>query len=105
MEGIDLWPVVRGEKRGRDHVTVAWGPEITYIDDKWWCNDVFWGGAPLLYDLKSDPELKRNLAADHPEVVARAVAAFEEDAGGDFPEWLRDWPRSPGCTPILPQDD
>jgi len=104
MEGIDLWPVVRGERPGRDHVTVAWGPEITYIDDRWWCNDVFWGGEPLLYDLQRDPQLKTNLAGDHPEVVRKAVEMFAQDAGGSFPDWLRTWHRSPGCTPILSEE-
>jgi len=105
MGGIDLWPVVRGESAGRDHVTVAWGPEVTYIDDKWWCNDVFWGGAPLLYDWQADPDLTHNIAVDRPEVVERAVEAFKEDAGGAFPDWLKGWPRSPGCTPILSAED
>jgi len=104
MEGIDLWPVVRGEKPGRDHVTVAWGPEVTFIDDTWWCNDVFWGGAPLLHDLHSDPGLTRNVAGRYPEVTKRAVEKFREDAGGEFPVWLRECPRSPGCTPILPDE-
>ena len=104
MEGIDLWPVVRGEQPGRDHVTVAWGPEVTCIDDRWWCNDVFWGSEPLLYDLQRDPQLKTNLAADHPEVVRKAVEMFAQDARGGFPDWLRTWQRSPGCTPILSED-
>jgi len=101
MQGIDLWPVVRGGTRGRDHVTVAWGPEVTFIDDHWWCNATFWGQDPLLYDLRQDPELTRNVAADHPQVVTKALDAFRSDAGGKFPEWLRVWRRSPGCTPIL----
>ncbi len=105
MQGIDLWPVVRGEQPGRSHVTVAWGPEVTYIDERWWCNDVFWGGDPLLYDLERDPELTRNIAGDHPDVIARAVEVFREDAGGDFPDWLRGWQRSPGCTPILSAEE
>jgi arylsulfatase A-like enzyme len=102
--GINLWPVVRGDRPGRDHVTVAWGPEVTFIDDNWWCNDVFWGGAPLLYDLAVDKALTRNVAAQHPEVTRKAVETFRSDAGGEFPEWLREWQRSPGCTPILSQE-
>jgi arylsulfatase A-like enzyme len=105
VEGIDLWPVVRAEKPGRDHVTVAWGSEVTYIDDDWWCNDVFWGADPLLYDLQSDPELKQNVAEHHSDVVERAVRAFRQDAGGTFPDWLKDWRRSPGCTPILSAEE
>jgi arylsulfatase A-like enzyme len=104
MEGLDLGPVMRGEQPGRDHVTIAWGPELTYIDDRWWCNDVFLGGDPLLYDLKADPQLQTNVAADHPEVVKQAVDTFGADAGGSFPDWLRTWRRSPGCTPILTEE-
>jgi arylsulfatase A-like enzyme len=101
MEGRDLGPVLRGEQPGRDHVTVAWGPDETMIDDKWWCNALFWGDLPLVYDLETDPQLTTNVAADHPEVVARAVELFRQDAGGDFPEYLKTAARMPGCTPLL----
>ncbi len=101
MHGSDLWPSVRGGQKGREHVTVAWGPEVTFIDDCWWCNATFWGADPLLYDLRDDAELTRNVAADHPAVVKTAIEAFRADAGGAFPDWLRDWRRSPGCTPII----
>jgi len=60
MEGIDLWPVVQGQQPGREHATIAWGPDITLIDDKWWCNSTFWGTNPLLYDLENDPQLTTN---------------------------------------------
>jgi len=101
MSGIDLWQVAQGRRPARDHVTVAWGPDVTYIDDRWWCNATFWGANALLYDHKRDPGLSRNLAGEHPEVVARAVKTFQEDAGGELPEWLREAMRTPGCTPIL----
>ena len=104
MQGLDLWPVVRGKKPGRDHVTIAWGPYITFVDDTWWCNAKFWGDDPLLYDLKKDPELARNLADQHPDVVRRAVEIFREDAGGEFPEWLGADQGRPGCTPILAEE-
>ncbi len=101
MEGIDLLPVVRGEAPGRDHVTIGWGPDVTMIDDKWWCNALFWGGLPLVYDLESDPGLTTNVAEQHPEVVERAVEIFLQDAGGEFPEYLKTAARMPGCTPLL----
>jgi len=104
MEGIDLCPVVRGEKPGRDHVTVGWGPEVTFIDDEWWCNATYLGTEALLYDLRSDPGLTKNVAAEHREVVQKVTETFREDAGGEFPEWLRRAYRSPGCTPILEED-
>jgi len=101
MEGIDLWPVAQGQRPGREHVTIAWGPDVTLIDDNWWCNATFWGTIPLLYDLQDDPQLTANLADQHPQVVDRAVEIFREDAGGEFPPWLADVDRWPGCTPIL----
>ncbi len=105
MEGIDLWPVACGEQTGRDYVTVAWGPAITFINDRWWCNAMFWGDNPLLYDLQEDPTLTTNQAQEHPEVVERAVQAFEQDAGGDFPSWLRTGDAPPGCTPVLSHEE
>jgi len=104
MEGIDLWPIVRGEKPGREYVTIGWGPEVTFIDERWWCNATIWGANALLYDLTSDAQLTNNLAEEHPEVVSRAVEAFLKDAGGEFPESIRDAPGAPGCTPILESD-
>jgi len=101
MEGMDLWPVVRGERPGRDHVTVAWGPDVTMIDDRWWCNALLWGALPLVYDLQADPDLRHNLAEERPDLVERAVEVFRDDAGGEFPEWLPTASRMPGCTPLL----
>jgi len=101
MRGLDLWQVAQGKRPGREYVTVAWGPHVTYIDERWWCNATFWGAKPLVYDLKRDPTLQRNLAESHPEVVARAVGAFRRDAGGTLPDWLLEAEGGPGCSPIL----
>jgi len=101
MTGLDLWAVGQGKQPGRDHVSVAWGSDVTYIDDRWWCNARYWGENALVHDLKADPQLAHNLAEEHPEVVETAVEAFLADAGGAFPEWLGGAARSPGCTPIL----
>jgi arylsulfatase A-like enzyme len=44
-------------------------------------------GEPLeLYDLKNDPGEKRDVAADHPEVVAR-IERYLQTARTDSPEW------------------
>jgi arylsulfatase A-like enzyme len=101
MEGIDLGPVMRGEQPGREYVSVTWGPDATMIDDRWWCNALFWGGMPLLYDLQNDPQMTANVAEEHPEVVEQAVERFRQDAGGEFPEYLKTAARMPGCTPII----
>ena len=100
----DLRPMWRGEAPGRDHVTVAWGPEVTMIDDRWWCNATLTGEKALLFDLQADPQLTTNLADSHPEIVARAVETFLADAGGDYPEYLKAAAGVPGCSPILETD-
>lgn len=93
MHRIDLWPAVWGAKHARDHVTVIWSPEVTSIDDRWSRNAPSCGENPLLYGLRQDPQLARNVAADYPEVVANAVESFRRDAGGEFPRSRRDWER------------
>jgi arylsulfatase A-like enzyme len=84
MHGIELWPAVWGAKPARDHVTVTWSPEVTSIDDRWWRNAPSWGENPLLYDLRQDPELTRNVAADYPEVVTNAVESFRRTLAASF---------------------
>lgn len=104
MQGIDLWDIVQGKSAGRGHVTIGWGPDVTLIDDNWWFNATFWGANPVLFDLKNDPDLTSNVAEGHPDVVQWALGVFREDAGGEFPAWLRTAPRLPGCTPILSEE-
>jgi arylsulfatase A-like enzyme len=105
QEGRDLRTMWRGEAPGREYVTVAWGPEVTMIDDRWWCNANLSGDHPLLFALQEDPELAQDLAESHPAVVARAVELFQEDAGGDYPEYLKGAAGMPGCSPILETGD
>jgi len=101
MQGLDLTPVVQGKKPGRGHITSAWGPEATYIDDHWWCNASILGANPLLFDLKRDPQLTQNVAEQHPEIVQKAVEMFLHDAGGEYPDGLVNSAPIPGCTPLL----
>lgn len=100
-DGLDLWAMAKGEHPGRKHVTVAWGPHVTYIDDHWWCTAVIGGGDALLFDLKEDPHLTRNLAAEHPQVLMHAARQFQEDAGGSYPDYLIEAAGRLGCSPIL----
>ena len=55
--------------------------------------------------MQEDPELAQDLAESHPAVVARAVELFQEDAGGDYPEYLKGAAGMPGCSPILETGD
>jgi hypothetical protein len=36
------------------------------------------GGPPLLFDLRSDPEQRRNAGRDHPDVLAQHPARLDE---------------------------
>lgn len=101
MDGIDLWPLVRGGGQGRDYVTIAWGPLVTVITDEWWYNANIWGEAPLLYDVRNDRNLEHNLAAQKPELCESLRQCAVQDAGGKIPETFADYRAKPGCTPFL----
>src|SRR5262249_25074429 len=52
------------------------------------------GGPPELYDLRADPGETRDLAADHPEVVAR-VETYLKTARVDSPDFPVRGPEPP----------
>ncbi len=100
IAGVNIWPVVRGEvERVRDYVTVAWGGLVTVIDDEWWYNDNLWNEGPLLYRVKEDPNLEKNLASEHPDVCKSMLQRALDDAGGEIPELLVNYKERFGCTP------
>lgn len=102
MEGIDFWPAVTSSGiKPRDHVTIAWGPLVTVIDEKYWFNANVWGEAPLLYSYHEDPFLERNLAADKPGMCKRMLELAVGDAGGKIPEAFKKYKTAPGCTPFV----
>ncbi len=102
LEGRDLWPLVTGRGQPHHHhVTVGWGSFVMVWDDRYWYNACIWGESPLLFDLTRDPGLEQDIAPEHPEVCARMQALALADAGGSYPEYLRQMAqtRDPGCTP------
>lgn len=102
VEGADLWPQVCGDQTpARSHVTVAWGPLVTVIDDTWWCNATIWGEEPLLYRVQDDPDLEHNLAMEYPGQVERLIRLAKDDAGGEIPVHFAEFRDQPGCTPYL----
>jgi len=102
MDGKDIWPLALGKgKKLYDHVTCAWGPFVMVRDKSWWYNAYLWGESPLLYDLKNDPWLKKNIARENPDVCERMKRLAIADAGGEVPESLRKLRGKPGCTPLL----
>jgi arylsulfatase A-like enzyme len=88
----------------RDHVTVAWGPNVTVIDKKWWLNCKVDGTGVLLRDLESAKPFESNVADQNPDVVKRLFKAAVDDAVRDFPDFLLEMARNqedaPGCSDL-----
>lgn len=101
MHGRDFWPAAVEDNKAafREHVTVAWGPLMTVINDRWWYNATIWGEGEILNDLDKDPSLETNVAEAHPDVCKEMLARAVEDAGGSIPESFKDYIGKPGCTP------
>ncbi len=111
-EGIDgqcfFDAAAGGRAGGRDHLTVAWGPNVTVIDDRWWLNCKADGTGVLLRDLHADAPFAANVADDNRDVVRRLFDAAMDDAGGDLPEFLLDMARrqedAPGCSALAARE-
>jgi len=102
MEGKDIWLLALGKKDEiYDHITCGWGPFVMVRDKDHWYNAYIWGESATLYDLKSDPQLKKNIAKEHPGICEEMRKLAIADAGGEIPEFLRKLKGKPGCTPLL----
>lgn len=87
MEGKDVWPTVFDRSKTiQDHVTIGYGSLITVINDDWWYNSNFWGEGQLLYALKDDPKLEKNLAGEYPNICKEMLDLAIQDAGGSIPD-------------------
>lgn len=109
VDGKPFWKtIVNGEKFFRDHVTVGWGTTMTVIDDRWWFNAKIDGTGGFLYDMNTDPDLEKNIADEQPEQAKRLYRLGVEDAGGDFPEYLKDLcskqADAPGCSALVARE-
>ena len=101
IDGLSFWPALAPDAPApRDHLTIGWGPLVTVITDEWWYNASIWGEGPLLYDVREDRRLERNLAAEQPEICERLRALAVADAGGEIPAAFKDYHDKPGCTPF-----
>jgi len=105
IHGKKFWEnSVKNGKPIRDHVTVGWGASITVINNEWWLSCKIDGSGVLLYNLKKDPLLKKNVAEEHQNVVDYLFGKGVDDAGGSFPDYLlqleREGMDSPGCSPL-----
>ncbi len=61
-------------------------------------------GKYLLYDLRTDPLLSTNIAAQNANICERLKSLAIADAGGKIPEFLRQMSGQPGCTPLVARE-
>jgi len=109
IHGTSFWKAAaEGGRPIRDHVTVGWNTAMTVIDDGWWFNGKIDSTGAFLYDFKSDPEMKKNVADEHPQEARRLYRLGVEDAGGDFPEYLKEMSAkqadAPGCSALAARE-
>ena len=88
----------------REHVTVGWSAAMTVITKQWWFNAKTDGRGAFLYDLTTGKTKGENLADDNPEAVGEMYRLGVQDAGGDFPDFIKNIAATakdaPGCSAL-----
>jgi arylsulfatase A-like enzyme len=95
IEGVNLLPHLKGEKADAPHESLAWrfGPQKAIRRGKWKLVDFRDFEAKTqsgwqLFDLDADISESKNLAADHPELVAELSKAWDDwNAKNIAPLW------------------
>jgi arylsulfatase A-like enzyme len=97
FEGTDLTPLLDGATpaQKRDFAYGGYG-NFSFIRDERWAfvvrNDNGWR---LLYDLRSDPRERRDVAARHPEVVDGMWRRLLAEVGRRPPRYSLEWTQQP----------
>jgi arylsulfatase A-like enzyme len=90
IDGVDLLPFVEGKKTGVPHNTLFWrsGAYRVVRDGDWKLQLLDLPRAALLYDMRTDPTERRDVAALHPDVVARLRGLIaQHDRDSVKPAW------------------
>jgi arylsulfatase A-like enzyme len=95
IEGVNLLPHLKGEKADAPHESLAWrfGPQKAIRRGKWKLVDFRDFDAKTqsgwqLFDLNADISESKNLAAEHPELVAELSKAWDDwNAKNIAPLW------------------
>ena len=90
LDGVDLLPFLRGAERGRPHETLFWrsGHYRVLRAGDWKLQVSERPPRTWLFDLRTDPTEKTNLAEREPERVAALRAMLDaEDAAMVPPAW------------------
>ncbi|MGC8571576.1 MAG: hypothetical protein ACP5L1_09715, partial [Caldivirga sp.] len=83
FDGLNIWGYVDGKgTRVRDYVTSAFGNYVMYRDDEYWLISDREGSDAQLFNLKNDPELRRNIAGEAKDKVKELFSRITQDAGG-----------------------
>lgn len=92
LDGRDLWPLVTGSSgvgdvRARDHIITGWGAHASVRDSDWnLLVDTIHPEKDLqLFHLSADPEERRNVVRERPDVVTAQVARLEALLGAPLP--------------------
>jgi len=105
IDGRPLIETALGKpKAARDHVTIGWGAAFTVITKKWWFNCKVDGKGAFLYDLTAKEPRARNVADKHPGIANKLYKLGLDDAGGDFPDYIKNIAAqakdAPGCSAL-----
>ncbi|MDB5682094.1 MAG: sulfatase, partial [Sphingomonas bacterium] len=90
IDGVDLLPFIEGKKTGVPHNTLFWrsGAYRVVRDGDWKLQLLDLPRVALLYDMKADPTERRDVAALHPDVVARLRGLIaQHDRDSVKPAW------------------
>ncbi len=87
LDGVVVWPWAPERAPERDHVVVGWDVYASVRDRNWnlLLNTQDPSAPKRLFSLQQDPREERDVAAEHPEVVARQVSRLEALLGAPLP--------------------
>jgi arylsulfatase A-like enzyme len=87
MDGEDLNVLLEGSVPSqRTHFTLGYNEYVWARDERYVMFSVNDRSDPRLYDLRSDPDMDKNVAGDNPDIVKRMFDDYIlEDAGGPLP--------------------
>jgi hypothetical protein len=87
MDGQDLSPLLEGSEPGpRPHFTLGYNQHVWARDEKYAMFCINNRSQARLYDLRSDPDMDKNIAGGNRDIVRRMFDDYIlEDAGGPLP--------------------
>jgi hypothetical protein len=87
MDGEYLNVLLEGSEPGpRPHFTLGYNEYVWTRDERYVMFSVNDRSDPRLYDLRSDPDMNRDIAGDTPDIVKRMFDDYIlKDAGGSLP--------------------